>query len=173
MGAPRQTRNLQLLTGRGPGRDSGGRPIPEPVFSTDGSDMPIPEPVLDDPVALAEWDRVVPTLLRDRVIKPEDGWPLGAYCLAVSQYRQAVERYAGEGPTTWVQVGMPDGSTARKTQVNPTWRVVKDAAELMLRLAKEFGLTPVASAGLGRLRAKAAAEGGDEPENPFAGENQA
>ena len=69
---------LKILAGRSPTRDSGGRQIPRvPAFERGA-----PEPPSSlDPEALAERERVVPTLDAVGSIKPEDRGILTAYCM--------------------------------------------------------------------------------------------
>ena len=62
----------------------------------------------------------------------------------------------------------PDGGTQDKPMVNPIYRTVKESGEQLLKFAKEFGLTPVASATLSRARAENTTAAADAS-NPFAG----
>jgi len=159
---------LKLLSGRAPGLDSGGRPVPEDAYAKRlGLDMPIPFHVAEDPLARAEWERVTPSLTSLNLTKPEDAQTFALYCTAVAVYQRATTALREEGLTIMTLVGLPDGSTQEKPIPNPHWRIVKESGEQLLRFAKEYGLTPVASAHL--TKAKLDANGGepDEANNPF------
>lgn len=70
MPRPPKPARLKLVEGRSPGRDSGGRKVPEsPKFIRQAPDAP------DwlDAEALAEWRRVAPTLERLDLLKPGIG----------------------------------------------------------------------------------------------------
>lgn len=89
MPRPPKPARLKLVEGRSPGRDSGGRKVPEsPKFIRQAPDAP------DwlDAEALAEWRRVAPTLERLDLLKPEDRALLSAYCETWSVYVAAVQR---------------------------------------------------------------------------------
>lgn len=86
MPRPPKPARLKLVEGRSPGRDSGGRKVPEsPKFIRQAPDAP------DwlDAEALAEWRRVAPTLERLDLLKPEDRALLSATlsrsCFAASR----------------------------------------------------------------------------------------
>jgi phage terminase small subunit len=87
---------LKILSGRSPGRDSGGRPIPKvPAFERCA---PKPPDWLDAE-ALAEWQRIVPALDAVGSIKPEDRGILTARCVAWSRAVHAEAIIAAEGQT--------------------------------------------------------------------------
>lgn len=158
---------LKLLKGRAPGLDSGGRVVPEDVYaSRQGREMMIPDFVLDNPAALEEWNRVAPTLSALNLTKPEDAVTFGVYCSAVAVFSQAAKTLHKQGLTYMTTVGLPDGSTQQKPIPNPHWRIQKEAAEQLLKFAKEYGLTPVASAHLTKAKADAVGDAPD-PANPF------
>lgn len=136
-----------------PGRDSGGRKVPEsPKFIRQAPDAP------DwlDAEALAEWRRVAPTLERLDLLKPEDRALLSAYCETWSVYVAAVQRVRAEGLT----ITSPKSGVVHR---NPAVTVAETARMHLLRLASEFGLTPAAEQRL----AVAPGDDGDGL-NPFA-----
>lgn len=148
-----ETGPAQLVEGRSPGRDSGGRKVPEsPKFIRQAPDAP------DwlDAEALAEWRRVAPTLERLDLLKPEDRALLSAYCETWSVYVAAVQRVRAEGLT----ITSPKSGVVHR---NPAVTVAETARMHLLRLASEFGLTPAAEQRL----AVAPGDDGDGL-NPFA-----
>ncbi|CFJ64825.1 phiRv1 phage protein [Mycobacterium tuberculosis] len=92
MPRPPKPARLKLVEGRSPGRDSGGRKVPEsPKFIRQAPDAP------DwlDAEALAEWRRVAPTLERLDLLKPEDRALLSAYCETCPSTSR---RFSGSAP---------------------------------------------------------------------------
>lgn len=153
MPRPPKPARLKLVEGRSPGRDSGGRKVPEsPKFIRQTPDAP------DwlDAEALAEWRRVAPTLERLDLLKPEDRALLSAYCETWSVYVAAVQRVRAEGLT----ITSPKSGVVHR---NPAVTVAETARMHLLRLASEFGLTPAAEQRL----AVAPGDDGDGL-NPFA-----
>lgn len=153
MPRPPKPARLKLVEGRSPGRDSGGRQVPEsPKFIRQAPDAP------DwlDAEALAEWRRVAPTLERLDLLKPEDRALLSAYCETWSVYVAAVQRVRAEGLT----ITSPKSGVVHR---NPAVTVAETARMHLLRLASEFGLTPAAEQRL----AVAPGDDGDGL-NPFA-----
>ncbi|WP_324667157.1 putative PhiRv1 phage protein [Mycobacterium canetti] len=149
--APKPAR-LKLIEGRSPGRDSGGRKVPEPP----GFIRQAPEPPdwLDDE-ARAEWERVTPGLERLDLLKPEDRAMLATYCETWSTYATAMRQVWAEGIT----VVTPKSGVTHK---NPALAVAEAARMHMLRLAAEFGLTPAAEQRLATMPANT-----DDSLNPF------
>jgi phage terminase small subunit len=77
VGRPSQPTPLKILKGRGNGKDIAGRPIPQlPAFE---HGAPTPPPWLS-PEALAEWQRVAPSLDALGLIKDEDRAVFSTYC---------------------------------------------------------------------------------------------
>jgi P27 family predicted phage terminase small subunit len=109
---------------------------PEPLAA-----VPEPPDCLDD-YAAEEWRRVAPQLLALGLLSALDIPLLALYCSAYGQWRTAVEILAREQ--------IPEGSARAK----PLAQIRKAAAEQILRLAGEFGMTPLArsrlTGGLGR-----------------------
>lgn len=157
---------LKMVTGRKPGHDTAGRPIPVEAFTPSTDPLPMPDWL--HPEAVDLWQSTAPTLERLKLSKPEDHATFTAYCQAWAVFVRASKRLNTEGLTIMTKVGLPDGGTQEKPMVNPIYRTVKESGEQLLKFAKEFGLTPVASAQLSRARADVAGAAADAA-NPFAG----
>ncbi|MEU5036568.1 phage terminase small subunit P27 family [Streptomyces rubiginosohelvolus] len=141
---------LKLLTGRSPGRDSGGREVnPGPAFVRVPPEAP--EWLTDE--ARAEWDRVLPGLARLELLKPEDRAALAAYCEAWATFRQATEVVKREGLTIEARQGK---------LTHPAVGIARAAGREVRAWAAHFGLTPSSEQALSR-----GADDGDEENNPF------
>jgi P27 family predicted phage terminase small subunit len=143
---------LKLVNGRGPGRDSGGRKVPEtPAFKR----LPPAAPEWLPDEARSEWDRVVPELSRLDLVKPIDRASLTAYCLTWARLVQAQKEIADDG-------GSVLGRNSQGRVRHPAVAVVEAASKELRAWAQEFGLTPSAEQRVG------AKGGGDGPEDdPF------
>ncbi|MFV8127531.1 phage terminase small subunit P27 family [Streptomyces syringium] len=144
--------SLKLITGRSPGRDSGGRKVnPGPAFKR----VPPSAPEWLSPEAAAEWDRVLPELSRLDLIKEADRAGLAAYCEAWATFVAATEAVQREGLTIEARQG---------TLAHPAVAIARNAGREMRSWAAHFGLTPSTEQALAR------GGGGDGDEaNPFAG----
>lgn len=143
---------LKLITGRSPGRDSGGRPVNTgPSFKR----VPPVAPEWLSAEARAEWDRVLPELSRLDLVKEGDRAALAAYCEAWATFRQATETVQHEGLTIEAKQG---------TLAHPAVAIARAAGRELRSWAAHFGLTPSTEQALART-------GGDDgdAENPFAG----
>ena len=141
---------LKLLTGRAPGRDSGGREVqPGPAFVR----VPPEAPEWLTEEAAAEWARVLPGLARLELLKPEDRAALAAYCEAWSTFRQATEVVQREGLTIEARQGK---------LTHPAVGIARAAGREVRAWAAHFGLTPSSEQALSR-----GADDGDEDDNPF------
>lgn len=130
---------LKLLTGRAPGRDSGGRPVPTPPGFERGAADP---PDFLDAQGRAMWDTVVDDLEPLGLLKTSDLGVLASYCEAWSRYTHAVAAYRAEGV---VQVNPTTGHERKSVHVT-----VAEAASLEIsRLAGQLGLSPAAERVLG------------------------
>jgi P27 family predicted phage terminase small subunit len=142
---------LKILKGRGNGRDSMGRPIPQvPKFNRGAPDPP---PWLD-PEAAALWARVAPSLERLDLIKDEDAESFATYCTAWSRFVAAVKTYQREGLTA-------TNPSSGRISTHPAVHVAMAAGRDLLRYAQEFGLTPAAEIALARPAAPES--DGDDP----------
>jgi P27 family predicted phage terminase small subunit len=120
----------------------GGRKLNErePKLETKTPAMP---PNLPD-LAIAEWNSIVPALLRLGVLTELDGKALAAYCFSYARWQEAeaIVRERGvllEEPIVSRETGEVIGSKFKK---NPMISVSSDALKIMKAYLVEFGLTP-------------------------------
>jgi P27 family predicted phage terminase small subunit len=123
---PKPTR-MKLLTG-----NPGKRPL--------NMHEPKPEPVVPDcpaelgPVARREWDRLARELGKLRLLTTLDRAALGAYCGAYALWAEATEAIQKFG----TMVKSPSGFPIQSPYVS----IANRQAEIMMRIASEFGFTP-------------------------------
>lgn len=123
---PKPTR-LKVLTGN-PGR----RPLNE--------DEPQPEVVIPEcppelgPVAKREWDRLAAELVALKLLTNLDRAALAAYCGAYALWAEATEQIQKYGTMVKSPTGYPIQS--------PYVSIANRQAEIMMRVASEFGFTP-------------------------------
>lgn len=123
---PKPTR-LKLLTG-----NPGKRPI--------NMDEPKPEAAIPDcppelgPVAQNEWHRLAAELNKLRILTQLDRAALAAYCGAYALWAEATENIQKFGTMVKSPTGYPIQS--------PYVSVANRQAEIMMRIASEFGFTP-------------------------------
>src|ERR1022692_1001584 len=86
------------------------------------------------PVARQEWDRIVGELTSLGVLSSFDRGPLAAYCTAYALWIEAMEMVQKHGAMIKSPKGFPIQS--------PYLSTVNRQAEIMLRIASEFGFTP-------------------------------
>lgn len=123
---PKPTR-LKLLTGN-PGKRAlnAHEPRPEPA---------VPEcPVELGPVARREWDRLAVELSALRILTNLDRAALAAYCGAYAMWAEATEAIQKFGTMVKSPSGFP--------QQSPYVSIANRQAEIMIRIAAEFGFTP-------------------------------
>lgn len=138
--APHPTR-LRVLRGETkPSRVNTAEPQPRAA-------LPEPPPNADD-LVLLEWHRVVAELDHMGLAFAADQDAIYAYCCAVVEHHRAVKLIAHTGILL-----NSDGHAVR----NPAVIVARDAAALVLRFARELGLTPSA-------RVNFAGKGAEEPD---------
>jgi len=123
---PKPTR-LKVLTG-----NPGKRPLnvnePRPEIA-------IPDcPVELGPVARREWDRLAVELSCLRILTNLDRAALAAYCGAYAMWAEATEAIQKFGTMVKSPSGYP--------QQSPYVAVANRQAEIMMRIASEFGFTP-------------------------------
>jgi P27 family predicted phage terminase small subunit len=126
------------------------RPRPE-VLPAIPAECP-PPPSHLSPHAVEEWQRIGPELHRLHLLTTLDAAMFEVYCESYAQWRVAlelIERCAADVPVT--RGLLVQGSVADKVQ-NPLLIVARKAAEAMIAVAGEFGLSP-------RARARLAAAG--------------
>jgi P27 family predicted phage terminase small subunit len=113
----------------------GNRPLPEPVKLQPGQ---IVKPDDLPPAASKLWDDVVPVLEEARVLNRIDTAALLALCLQWHRAEQARVVLAKEGLFTF-------GSTGQIVE-HPALGVERQAHQMFIRFAEQFGITPVARA---------------------------
>ena len=132
---PKPTR-MKVLTGN-PGK--------RPLNATE----PQPEPVVPDcpaelgPSARREWDRLVTQLAPLRILTPLDRAALAAYCGAYGLWAEATEAIQKYG----VMVKSPTGFPMQ----SPYVAIANRQAEIMMRIASEFGFTPASRSRISTL----------------------
>jgi P27 family predicted phage terminase small subunit len=140
---------LKLISGRGNGTDSGGRKVKAaPGFKRTAP----PKPEWLSVEGSAEWDRVLPELMRLELTKELDAGSLAAYCEAVSTLREATLTVQREGLFIDAKQGM---------LAHPAVGIQRKASADLRAWASHFGLTPTAEQKL------KAAEADDGEDNPF------
>src|SRR6185312_13563492 len=98
------------------------------------------EPVIPDcptelgPAARREWDRLVGQLASLRILTALDRAALAAYCGAYGLWAEATEAIQKYG----VMVKSPTGFPMQSPYVS----IANRQAEIMMRIASEFGFTP-------------------------------
>jgi P27 family predicted phage terminase small subunit len=113
-----------------------GNPGKRPLNPTE----PQPEPVVPDcppelgSSARREWDRLVAQLAPLRILTPLDRATLAAYCGAYGLWAEATEAIHKYG----VMVKSPTGFPMQ----SPYVAIANRQAEIMMRIASEFGFTP-------------------------------
>lgn len=130
-------RNLKLLNGIAPGKDSGGRTVaPEIPFKRG----PLPKPAGLSPDAEWLWDLVCEQMATVGLLKPLDGPALENVCETFSRFREAVR---------WRQ---DHGLASKNSQgVGVAWwiRIEAEASREFRSWCAEFGLTPASEKHLG------------------------
>lgn len=123
---PKPTR-LKLLTGN-PGRRPLNEHEPQP-------EVAIPEcPPELSPVAKREWDRLAAELVQLKLLTNLDRAALAAYCGAYALWAEATEQIQKYGTMVKSPTGYPIQS--------PYVSIANRQAEIMMRVASEFGFTP-------------------------------
>jgi len=102
------------------------------------------------PLAQKEWNRLVGDLAKLRLITALDRAALAAYCGAYALWAEATEAIQKYGSMVKSPTGFPMQS--------PYVAIANRQAEMMMRIASEFGFTPAS-----RSRIAAPAKGNDEP----------
>lgn len=145
-------RGLKLVTGRSPGRDSGGREVPQtPGFVR----LPPEAPDWLWGEARDLWNRTVPELQRLELTKAVDAPALAAYCLAYQRLVQAQKLVDDEGLL---------GENSQGRVRHPAVAIVEAASKELRAWAVEFGLTPSAEQRVGKPEGGSDGQGAD----PFA-----
>jgi P27 family predicted phage terminase small subunit len=150
---PKPTR-LKALTG-----NPGKRPL-NPDEMRPNPEIPECPPELSQ-AARAEWDRLTGELGKFRIITALDRAALASYCSAYGMWLEATQAVRTHG----LMVKSPSGYPVQSPYVS----IVNRQAEIMMRIASEFGFTPAS-----RSRIHTPKENDDEPDlftNALSGKN--
>ena len=105
------------------------------------------------PLAVKEWNFIVPMLSQLGVLTEIDGKALAAYCEYFAMWRQALDEVRERGITLEEPIVKftDEGPEVIGTKYkrNPAVTIANDAAKIMKSFLVEFGLTPSSR---GRLR---------------------
>lgn len=141
---------LKLLTGRGDGKDTAGRPIPKPPpFTRRSPDKP------DELSADASWmwDLVVEQWHTLNMLKPLDGPALEVGCETYARWKESVR---------WRRKKQLLAANSQGVIPGP-WIGIEERASREFRAwCNEFGLTPAAENKVGMVGAAS-----DDNVNPF------
>jgi P27 family predicted phage terminase small subunit len=80
------------------------------------------------------WNEIAPMLTRAGVISPADAKALEMYCFIYAEWRQAIKALKREGSVMTHSTG--------SRQVSAEYTVAKGLLEQLLKLSREFGMTP-------------------------------
>src|SRR5262249_10832155 len=86
------------------------------------------------PLAREEWNRIVGELIALGVLSKFDRGPLAVYCGAYAMWAEGIEALQQYG----TMIKSPSGYPVQ----SPWVAIVNRQAEMMLRIASEFGFTP-------------------------------
>jgi P27 family predicted phage terminase small subunit len=126
-GRPPKPTRIKALTG-----NPGKRPL--------NMREPRPEPALPDcppelsPTAQREWERLTAELAKLNLMTKLDRAALAAYCVAYAIWLEAMEQIQKYGTMIKSPTGFPIQS--------PYLAILNRQAEIMMRIASEFGFTP-------------------------------
>jgi P27 family predicted phage terminase small subunit len=126
-GPPRTPTQLDKLRGN-PSKKKLNEAEPEPATGA------LAPPGDFEGEALAEWNRVVPELLRLGLATVVDRAYLIAYCSAWASFEEARLAMAERGPL----VEGRDGNLVK----NPAAQIMRDSADMMIKFGSRFGLSP-------------------------------
>jgi len=138
-GRKAQARHLRVAAGRSPGRDSGGRKIPDPVPFVRAAP---PMPADMSAPAKAEWKRIVPQLDRLNLLTTVSRSSLVAYCEAWATFVEARNERKKRGIVVENRSTRRDGTEAISMVANPAISIQLQAQREMRSWCAEFGLTP-------------------------------
>jgi len=116
------------------------------------SKVPRPPAWLPDE-AKDEWKRILPSLIKRKVLTDTDMGTVEAYCLAAGTVRRSQATIAREGDTVETNTG---------TKRHPAFQTMFQALTEQRRLAAELGLTPAS-----RMKAGKPPEGEEGYDDPY------
>lgn len=156
-GRKAQPPGLKLLQGRAPGKDSGGRDIPElPEFTRAA---PV-KPADMSPDASALWDSLTEEMGKLDLLKAPDAASLEVACETYARWKAAVRMRQAD-----IDAG-GNGITARNSQgvTAAPWIGVEERASNQFRAwCAEFGITPASEKNLAGAAGLHGANGDDNP----------
>lgn len=133
MGTRKKPTSLELLQGC-PGK----RPINDKEPKPD-PDMPV-MPSYVTGIGKEQWEVIAPQLHEMGVLTSLDGSALAMYCCEFSKWRQAIEQIEKYG----LVIKTKDG----KIQKSPFVKISEDSLNNMIKIMREYGMTPSSRAGL-------------------------
>jgi P27 family predicted phage terminase small subunit len=139
-GPPPQPAYLRLLKGN-PGKRA-VKQEPQPGVL---AELPQPPAFLSED-AREEWRRIIEQMVRLRLVTGVDTTLFACYCQSFAHWKAAVEALNRMSERDPVTGGLLIKDQRGDARVNPMTRVVRGAAETMMHLASQFGLTPIARA---------------------------
>jgi P27 family predicted phage terminase small subunit len=143
---------LRLLQGRGDGKDSAGRKIPEtPKFDRTAK---LEKPADLSPDAEWLWDRVIDQVGGMGLLKPIDAASLEVMCETFARWREAAAKRKAVGLL---------GKNAQGIVTAPWIGIEERASKEFRSWCAEYGITPAAEKNL----AGAGGGNGDDPDNPY------
>jgi P27 family predicted phage terminase small subunit len=143
-----------VLQGK-PGHRALNKDEPQPDLI---EDKPQPPRHLSGP-ARAEWDRMFPILVKNRLITEADLTAFAAYCQAYGRWQEAEDSLAKQGPVILSPSNFP--------MQNPFLAISNKAVEHMHKFLVEFGMTPSSRSRVSK--SGAGAGGGGSKTNKFLG----
>ena|SRR5689334_3985181 len=126
-----------------------------------------PEDVTMDKIAVREWNRVTDELDFMGLLYNVDRNQIAAYCMAYSLWSRATKELVSAKTLTQITKGKADGAIPR-AYTHPMVQVIRANAEIMLRIAIEFGMTPSSRVRVSAGKGKPATEKVDKDEDFFA-----
>ena len=137
-GYPARPTKLRVLRGDHPERVNLNEPQP--------ADLPVSVPPYLSEEAKRKWHELAPHLLAMGILSGADVDMLAAYCECFARWRRLAQMAAASPPVFRRKGAAGDDETVLVK--NPLWGQVRDAEAALRNMAREFGLTPSARAGL-------------------------
>jgi P27 family predicted phage terminase small subunit len=131
---------LKLLKG------NPGKRAVRPTVAAQRPPEPPPPPDFVRGYAREEWIRVSPELFALGCLTNLDTAAFGAYCTAYRTWRNAVEAFERVAAGDPVMAGLLVKGDSGSAVKNPLLTIERNAAEAMVRIASEFGMTAAARA---------------------------
>jgi len=159
-GPPPKPTELKLLQG-----NAGHRPINGGEPKPDKKAPPCPLYIREDPAAKKEWRRLVPILLRMKVLTEADSTVLASLCLTHSHLLRsldAMRKFNLLDEKTGI-AGMVLKTKTGYLAMNQIYANVTNAIDQELKLCRELGLTPSA-----RTRIQMSGSAAKDPESKWA-----